>query len=58
MIKYTGILVLYAALLVIAITGTFYILHTIGAAIRSVIHERKYNEKEKGKREGKETADH
>lgn len=57
MIEYTGILLLYVALILIAVFGIAYIMHTLVKAVTETIRERETNGK-KEERKGKNAADH
>lgn len=58
MIKYTGILVLYVALILIVVFGAAYIVSCIVRAIGDTIRERETNGEEEREGKGKETANH
>lgn len=59
MIEYTGILLMYVALITVAIIGACYIVNTLVKAVADTIRERETNVKEeKRKGKGKNTADH
>lgn len=59
MIEYTGILLMYVALITVAVFGACYIVHTLVKAVADTIRERETNVKEeKRKGKGKNTADH
>ena len=58
MIEYTGILLMYVALITVAIFGACYIVNTLVKAVADTIRERETNVKEeKRKGKGKNTAD-
>lgn len=58
MIKYTGILALYVALILIVVFGAAYIVSCIVRVIGDTFREREANGKEEREGKGKETANH